>query len=145
MADDDDDLERDDVDDEDQDEIVDEAEDSDADDSGDAGDSDAQDSSDEESSGEEQAKEAEEEEEEITEPDNQDAIVALKDIGARVDSNDKDRVWRVFFYDKHGDDALAQVHGLPALKEVWILGTKISEQMKDRFVEQFPKVKVYYG
>ena len=87
----------------------------------------------------------EEEEEEITEPDNQDAIVALKDIGARVDCNDKGRVWRVFFYDKHGDDALAQVHGLPALKEVWILGTKITAQMKDRFVDQFPKVTVYYG
>jgi len=109
-------------------------------------DSDSSDESDADSSEEKPPEPVEEEEEEEpAEPDNQDAIVALKDIGARVDSNDKERVWRVFFYEKHGDDALAQVHGLPALKEVWILGTKITEQMKDRFVEQFPKVKVYYG
>ncbi|MCP3695965.1 MAG: hypothetical protein GY917_27450, partial [Planctomycetaceae bacterium] len=59
----------------------------------------------------------EEEDDEPKGDDHPDAIAALKDLGARLDLNKHERVWRIFFYEQHGDDVLDQIHGLPSLKE----------------------------
>ena len=77
-------------------------------------------------------------------PDNLDAIAALKELGCRADLNDNGRVWRIFLYEKHGDNALAQIHGLPSLKEIWTIGSKVTKPMLDRLQETLTdKVKIY--
>ena len=87
--------------------------------------------------------EEEAEEQAPLEPDHQDAIAALKDCGCRLDVDDTGHVWRIFLYDRMGDETLAQIHGLPALKDVWVIGTRVSKEMVEQFKEQFPKVRVY--
>lgn len=76
-------------------------------------------------------------------PDNQDAIRALREAGARVDVNDRGRVWRVFLYEKNRDHDAAQIHGFPKLREVWLLGSRVTPLMIQRLREAFPDVRVY--
>ena len=77
-------------------------------------------------------------------PDHPDTVAALKDIGARLDLNEQGRIWRVFFYDRNQDDDLAHIHGLRDLKEVWLLGTKVTRQGAERLKERLPEVTVYH-
>ena len=62
----------------------------------------------EQDSGSEEAAEAEPEPEpepEVPpEPDHQDAIAALKDLGVRLVTNDHGNAFRIIFYEHHGDD-----------------------------------------
>jgi|GEM_PF-3134779 len=76
-------------------------------------------------------------------PDNQDAIRALRELGARVDVNERGRVWRIFLYERNKDNALAQIHGFPRLKEVWLLGSRVSKEMVDRLREIHPELTIY--
>ena len=78
------------------------------------------------------------------EPDHQDSVAALNDLGARLELNEHGNAWRLFFYEDHGDDAVAQIHGLNSLKEIWLLGTKVSEKMVAELKEHLPKVKVFH-
>ena len=54
-------------------------------------------------------------------------------------------VFRILFYDNHRDEHLEQIRGLPNLKEVWLLGTKVTKtgaaELQERLGED---VKVYY-
>ena len=78
------------------------------------------------------------------EPDHQDSVAALNDLGARLELNEHGNAWRLFFYEDHGDDAVAQIHGLNSLKEIWLLGTKVSEKMVDELKEHLPEAKVFH-
>ena len=77
--------------------------------------------------------------------DHPDAVAALKDLGARLDLNKHERVWRVFFYEKHGDEALGQIHGLSSLKELWLLHTGVTSEGAEQVRERLEGVTVYYG
>jgi len=98
--------------------------------------------------GEEEEKEEEEEEEEEEEvepePDHPDAVAALKDIGARVDLNKWESVWRIIFYEQHDDSVIERFHGLPCLKEIWLLGTKVTEEGYEALKERMPELTIYY-
>jgi len=76
-------------------------------------------------------------------PDNQDAIRALRELGARVDLNEQGRVWRVFLYEKNKDNAALQIHGFPMLREIWLLGSKVSPQIIEKLKEAYPKARVF--
>jgi hypothetical protein len=76
-------------------------------------------------------------------PDNQDAIAALRDVGCRVDVNEQGRVWRVFLYEKNRDQDAAQIHGFPMLREIWLLGSKVTPPFVERLKAEFPKAKVF--
>lgn len=78
------------------------------------------------------------------EPDNQDAIAALRELGCRVDINQRGRAWRIFFYEKHKDNAVAQVHGLPCITEVWLVGSRVSDLMAERLKESLPPTTKIY-
>jgi hypothetical protein len=75
--------------------------------------------------------------------DNQDAIRALRELGARVDLNEQGRVWRVFLYEKNKDNAALQIHGFPMLREIWLLGSKVSPQIIEKLREAYPKARVF--
>ena len=92
---------------------------------------------------EEAAAEVVEEEPIPDEPDNQDAIRVLKELGARLDVNQHGFVWRVFLYEKNGDDAARQIHGFPMLKEIWLLGSKVTGPMAEKLQEDFPAAKIF--
>ena len=53
-------------------------------------------------------------------------------------------IWRVFFYDKNSDDDLTHIHGLADLKEVWLLGSKVTNGGAADLRERLPDVKVFY-
>jgi len=76
-------------------------------------------------------------------PDNQDAVRALRELGARVDLNEQGRVWRVFLYEKNKDNAALQIHGFPMLREIWLLGSKVSPQIIEKLKEAHPKARVF--
>ncbi|MFP6673743.1 MAG: hypothetical protein VB878_01575 [Pirellulaceae bacterium] len=88
--------------------------------------------------------EPEPEEVEPEEPDNIDAAAAIKDVGGRVDLNKFGRVWRVFLYERNTDADVAQIHGLPMLKEIWLLGTKVTQEGYEKVKEAFPDAKIYF-
>ena len=115
------------------------------------------DKSDDDKSDDDKSKEAEaeapekkktpKEESEEGEPgdDHPDAIAALKDLGARLDLNKHERVWRIFLYENHGDEALEQIHGLSSLKELWLLHTRVTSEGAEKARERLEGVTVYYG
>jgi len=76
-------------------------------------------------------------------PDNQDAVRALRELGARVDLNEQGRVWRVFLYEKNKDNAALQIHGFPLLREIWLLGSKVSPQIVEKLREAYPKARIF--
>ncbi len=77
--------------------------------------------------------------------DHPDAIGALKDLGARLDLNKHERVWRIFLYETHGDETLEQIHGLSSLKELWLLHTRVTSEGAEKVRERLEGVTVYYG
>lgn len=77
-------------------------------------------------------------------PDHQDAVAALKDVGARLDLNEQGNVWRVFFYDKNTDAHLAQIRNLPSLREIWLIGSKVTKPGAEGLRERLPKVTIYH-
>ena len=87
----------------------------------------------------------EEEDDEPKGDDHPDAIAALKDLGARLDLNKHERVWRIFFYEQHGDDVLDQIHGLPSLKELWLLHTRGTEEGAEKARGRLDGVTVHHG
>ncbi|MEC9003970.1 MAG: hypothetical protein VX644_11400 [Planctomycetota bacterium] len=87
----------------------------------------------------------EEEDDEPKGDDHPDAIAALKDLGARLDLNKHERVWRIFFYEQHGDDVLDQIHGLPSLKELWLLHTRVTKEGAEKARERLEGVTVHHG
>ncbi|MFP6618726.1 MAG: hypothetical protein VB877_05220, partial [Pirellulaceae bacterium] len=89
--------------------------------------------------------EPEEEDDEPKGDDHPDAIAALKDLGARLDLNKHERVWRIFFYEQHDDTALDQIHGLPSLKELWLLHTRVTEEGAGKARERLEGVTVHHG
>ena len=96
--------------------------------------------------GEESAEDSSQEEPEETvppEPDHPDAVAALKDLGARLDTNEHGNVWRLFFYEDHGDSDVAQIHGLPSLKEIWLVGSKATRPMVEQLKEKMPNTTIY--
>ena len=94
---------------------------------------------------EQQPAEPEEEEDpEPSEPDHPDAVAVLKDLGARLDLNKWESVWRIIFYENHDDAVLEQIHGLPCLKEIWLLGTKVSKEGHESLKERMPELTIYY-
>jgi hypothetical protein len=106
---------------------------------------DADDSADEEESqSDAEAKEEEQEEEELLEPDHPDTVAALKEIGARCEVDKTGHVWRVFFYEKNTDEHLSQLHGLAGLKEIWLIGSRVTPKGVEELKEEYPKVTVYY-
>ncbi|HAY81825.1 MAG TPA: hypothetical protein DCY79_18630, partial [Planctomycetaceae bacterium] len=78
------------------------------------------------------------------EPDHQDAVAALKDLGVRLVTNEHGNAFRVIFYEQHGDEAIAQIRGLHSLKEVWLVGSKATKQIVDQLKESLPEVTVYH-
>jgi hypothetical protein len=111
------------------------------------GDSSDDDSSDDDSSDDDSSDDDEKEEVEEVEPDpdHPDAVAALKDLGARLELNKWDSVWRILFYESHDDSVLDQIHSLPCLKEVWLMGTKVTEEGYEKFKERFPDITIYFG
>jgi hypothetical protein len=105
--------------------------------------------SDEDAAAEEEVSEAEEEVEEEEEeisypPDDEKAVAALKKLRVRLDVTDKGNVWRAIFDDTNGKEtSLVLLRGLPALKEVWLLGTKVPPAAADELRQQRPALKVY--
>ncbi len=125
--------------------VEDQEADSDATDS-DATDDDATDDDATESgTAEETPEEPEEEDDEPAGDDHPDAIAALKDLGARLDLNKHERVWRIFFYEQHDDAMLDQIHGLPSLKELWLLHTRVTEEGAEKVRERLEGVTVHHG
>jgi len=94
---------------------------------------------------EETPEETPEEDDEPKGDDHPDAIAALKDLGARLDLNKHERVWRIFFYEQHGDDVLDQIHGLPSLKELWLLHTRVTKEGAEKARERLEGVTVHHG
>ena len=76
-------------------------------------------------------------------PDNADAVAALRDSGCRVDISELGRAFRVIFYEDHTDEDASQVHGLPLIKEIWVIGSKISSDGIEGLKERAPKAKIY--
>ena len=113
----------------------------------DAADADATDKEDTDKEAAEQdaAEETPEEDDEPKGDDHPDAIAALKDLGARLDLNKHERVWRIFFYEQHGDDVLDQIHGLPSLKELWLLHTRVTKEGAEKARERLEGVTVHHG
>jgi hypothetical protein len=86
-----------------------------------------------------------EEEEIVYPPDDEKALAALRKLRVRLDVNDKGNVWRAIFDDTNGKDpSLVLLKGLPALKELWLLGTKVTSKAADSFREEHPKIKVFF-
>ena len=77
------------------------------------------------------------------EPDDPDAVQALKDIGARLETNEEGNVWRVFFYEDHTDADVTRMHSLHSLKQVWVIGSKATPECVAQLREQFPNATVY--
>ncbi|MBN80403.1 MAG: hypothetical protein CMJ70_09700 [Planctomycetaceae bacterium] len=77
------------------------------------------------------------------EPDDPDAVQALKDIGARLETNEEGNVWRVFFYEDHTDADVTKMHSLHSLKQVWVIGSKATPECVTQLREQFPNATVY--
>lgn len=104
--------------------------DEDADDAGDA---------------EDAAEEEPVEEEIVYPPDDDKALAALKKLRVRLDTTEKGNVWRAILDDTNGKDpTLVLLKGLPALREVWLLGTKVSAKAAEVFREEHPKIRVFY-
>ena len=92
-----------------------------------------------------QAEQKPEEEEIDYPPDDKKAVAALQNLKVRLDVSEKGNVWRVIFDDSNGrDQALVLLKGLPALRELWLLGTRISKDTAKKFDEEHPKITVYY-
>ncbi|MFP6604624.1 MAG: hypothetical protein VB862_18980, partial [Pirellulaceae bacterium] len=62
-----------------------------------------------------------------------------------LDLNKHERVWRIFFYEKHDDTAVDQIHGLSSLKELWLLHTRVTSEAAEKVRERLEGVTVYYG
>ena len=77
------------------------------------------------------------------EPDDPNAVQALKDIGARLETNEEGNVWRVFFYEDHTDADVTKMHSLHSLKQVWVIGSKATPECVTQLREQFPNATVY--
>ena len=93
---------------------------------------------------EEAAEELEVEEEIDYPPDDEKAVAALRKLRVRLDVTEKGNVWRAIFDDTNGkDQSLVLLGGLPALKELWVIGTMISPSAVEQFKEERPKVTVY--
>ena len=89
--------------------------------------------------------EAEAEEEIDYPPDDKKAVAALEKLNVRLDVSEKGNVWRVIFDDANGrDPALVLLNGLPALRELWLLGTRVTAEAAEKFKEEHPKVTVYH-
>ena len=52
-------------------------------------------------------------------------------------------MWRIFLYDRNDDDTLAQIHGLPSLKEVWLMGSRITDAGKEEIKGRLPDIKYH--
>lgn len=77
-------------------------------------------------------------------PDDEKAVAALRKMQVRLDSNDRGNVWRVIFDDTNGkDQSLVLLKGLPALRELWTIGTHVTSVAVAEFKEERPKVTVY--
>ena len=76
--------------------------------------------------------------------DHPDAIAALKDLGARLDLNKHERVWRVFFYENHDDEMLDHIRGLPSLKELWLVHTGVTSEGAEKTRERLEGVTIYH-
>ncbi len=90
------------------------------------------------------AESGEDEEPEPLEPDHPDTVAALREIGARCEVDKTGHVWRLFFYEKNTDEHLSHVHGLAGLKEIWLIGSRVSPKGVEAFKEEYPDVTVYY-
>ena len=77
------------------------------------------------------------------EPDDPNAVQALKDIGACLETNEEGNVWRVFFYEDHTDADVTRMHSLHSLKQVWVIGSKATPECVTQLREQFPNATVY--
>ncbi|MEE3367787.1 MAG: hypothetical protein VX346_00445 [Planctomycetota bacterium] len=77
------------------------------------------------------------------EPDDPTAVQALKDLGARLETNEEGNVWRVFFYEDHTDADVTKMHSLHSLKQVWVIGSKATAECVTQLREQFPNATVY--
>ena len=77
------------------------------------------------------------------EPDDPNAVQALKDVGARLETNEEGNVWRVFFYEQHTDADVTKMHSLYSLKQVWVIGSKATPECVTQLREQFPNATVY--
>ena len=77
------------------------------------------------------------------EPDDPNAVQALKDIGARLETNEEGNVWRVFFYEDHTDADVTRMHSLHSLKQVWVIGSKATPECVTQLRAQFPNATVY--
>ena len=105
----------------------------------------ADDSEEEEEDAQDSEDDAEEEEEIEYPPDDKKAVAALEKLNVRLDVSEKGNVWRVIFDDSNGrDPALVLLKGLPALRELWLLGTRVTEDAAKQFKEDHPKITVYY-
>jgi hypothetical protein len=94
---------------------------------------------------EEEAPPEEPEEEIVYPPDDEKALAALRKLRVRLDVNDKGNVWRAIFDDTNGKDpSLILLKGLPALKELWLLGTKVTQPVAESFKAEHPMVKVFF-
>ncbi|MCA9268503.1 MAG: hypothetical protein KDA41_08525 [Planctomycetales bacterium] len=78
-------------------------------------------------------------------PDDEKAVAALKKLRVRLDVNAKGNVWRAIFDDYNGKDPnLVLLNGLPALKELWLIGTKVTEKAVDEIRHERPKATIYF-
>jgi len=77
-------------------------------------------------------------------PDDEFSVEQLKKAGCRVDVNDKGNVWRVFLYERHTNALLNHTLGLPGLKELWLLGSKVTKTAVTELQKELPKTKIHF-
>jgi hypothetical protein len=80
----------------------------------------------------------------VLEPDDQESISALRNLGARLDVDPEGHVWRVILYGRQSrDGALAHMRGLPGLRDLWVIGTAVTKAGVEALKSEMPTVKVY--
>jgi hypothetical protein len=58
--------------------------------------------------------------------------------------NEQGNVWRIFFYEKHTNGLLNHLLGLNSLKEIWLLGSKVTEVGVEELKKEKPNATVYF-
>lgn len=75
--------------------------------------------------------------------DNQDILQELTYLGVRLDTGNDGYVWRAFLYENHDDEVLKLVRGLPKIRELWTIGSKVSSGAMATYREDHPECTIH--
>jgi hypothetical protein len=77
-------------------------------------------------------------------PDDPEVVGTLESFNARLDVNENGNVWRVILYEKGGtDEALDWVKKLPAVRELWVIHTKVTPDAIEELKREMPDLVIY--